>query len=174
VSAEWSRLVRLHELGRGPVDLHLEADAAHRSQVAQRLGLESVSSLKADLRVRPWFDGAEVTGRFEAVVEQICSVTLDPFTQTVGGAIEVRVVPEGSPHASVPSEGGEVELDLEADDPPDVLAHDAIDVAAYVVEHVALELDPFPRKPGAEFDYKPPTEEESPFAVLKKLQQLKE
>ena len=50
-----------------------------------------------------------------------------------------------------------------------MLEGDAIDVAAYVVEHLALEIDPFPRKPGAAFDYSPPDKEESPFAVLKNL-----
>jgi len=174
MTVEWSRLVRLHELARGPVELRLEADAARRSQIAQRLGLESLPSLTADLRVRPWFDGAELSGRFDAEVEQICSVTLEPFTQTLAGELVVKAVPQGSPHAAQLEEGGEVELDIEAEDPPDVLEQDAIDVAAYVVEHLALEIDPFPRKPGAEFNYEPPTQEESPFAVLKKLQQPKE
>jgi len=50
-----------------------------------------------------------------------------------------------------------------------VLENDSIDLAAYVVEHLSLELDPFPRKPGAVFE--PPAEEgsASPFAVLRKL-----
>jgi hypothetical protein len=54
-----------------------------------------------------------------------------------------------------------------------VLDSDAIDLAEYVVEHLALEIDPFPRKPGATFDYAPPAEETSPFAALKKLQEPK-
>ncbi len=33
----------------------------------------------------------------------------------------------------------------------------------------ALEIDPFPRKPGVAFEFTPPAQEESPFAVLKKL-----
>ena len=39
-----------------------------------------------------------------------------------------------------------------------MLEGDAIDLAAYVVEHLALEIDPFPRKPGVEFDYTPDPE----------------
>jgi hypothetical protein len=46
-------------------------------------------------------------------------------------------------------------------------------VAGYVTEHLALEIDPFPRKPGVEFDYQPPEEETSPFAALKKLTEPK-
>ena len=44
-----------------------------------------------------------------------------------------------------------------------------IDLGQYVVEHLALELDPFPRKPGAEFVQPPEPAEISPFAVLKAL-----
>ena len=79
-----------------------------------------------------------------------------------------RLVPRGSTISS-----DEVDYDPEAPDPPDVLHGEAIDVAGYVVEHLALEIDPFARKPGVEFEYTPPDEEESPFAVLKKLQDPK-
>jgi uncharacterized metal-binding protein YceD (DUF177 family) len=168
MSADWSRLIRLHELARGPLQLRLEPDAAERARVAHDLGLESLPALSADLTVRAWLDGVEVTGRFKARVEQLCSVSLDAFEQNLAGEIEVRAVPAGSPNA--PTEAGhELELDMDAPDPPDVLEGDAVDLAAYVVEHLALEIDPFPRKPGAEFDYEPPEKEESPFAVLKDL-----
>jgi hypothetical protein len=168
VSAEWTRTLRLHELGRGPVQLRLAPDAAERARIAHDLGLESLPALSAELTVQPWLDGAQIRGRFHARVEQLCSLSLEAFTQDLDGEIEVRAVPPGSPNA--PGEGGhELELDLDAPDPPDVLEGDVIDFAAYVVEHLALEIDPFPRKPGAAFDYAPPAEEESPFAVLKNL-----
>jgi hypothetical protein len=168
MSADWSRTIRLHELGRSPVTLHLAPDAAERARIAHDLGLESLPALAADVTVRPWLDGAEITGRFVARVEQLCSVSLEAFEQDLAGEIEVRAVPAGSPNT--PSETGhELELELDAPDPPDVLDGDSVDVAAYVVEHLALEIDPFPRKPGAEFDYAPPEGDESPFAVLKDL-----
>ncbi|MCR5875757.1 DUF177 domain-containing protein [Phenylobacterium sp. J426] len=152
--------------------LALAPDETERAAIAKRLGLRSLPSLTADVTVKPWLDGAEVSGRFDAVVEYVCGVTLDPFEQAVSGEVFARVVPPGSENAPDP-EVGEMELDLEADDPPDVLTSDAIDVTEYVVEHLSLELDPFPRKPGATFDYQPPQEEESPFAVLRKLQEPK-
>lgn len=172
MSAEWSKPLKLHELGRGPVTLDLEPDAGQRAKIAGDLGLESLPALAARVTVKPWLDGAEISGRFTATVEQICSITLDPFEQTLQGEIDVRAVPPGS-QAAAADEGGEVALDPNAPDPPDVLEGDSVDVAAYVVEHLALEVDPFPRKPGAEFDYTPPTQEESPFAVLKKLKEPK-
>jgi uncharacterized metal-binding protein YceD (DUF177 family) len=172
MSGVWDKPVRLHELSRGPVKLLVEADAAQRAKIAADLGLESLPSLTAQVTLKPWLDGAEITGRFRAVVEQVCSVSLDNFEQSLEGEIDVRVVPAGSPNAQ-PEEGEEMELDPDAPDPPDVLKGDSVDVAAYVVEHLALEIDPFPRKPGAEFEFTPPVEEESPFAVLKKLKDPK-
>lgn len=165
----WKHVIRLAELGRGAVSVTLEPDEAVRAELAKSLGLESLPMLRGRMQVRPWLDGAEITGRFQARVEQICGVTLDPFESDLEGEIEVKVVPAGSPNAPIDSGGGEVEMDLEAPDPPDVLDSEEIDLAAYLVEHLALEIDPFPRKPGAEFDYTPDAPEESPFAVLKKL-----
>lgn len=172
MSEVWTKSVPLHELARGPVRLTLEPDAGQRAAIAGQLGLESLPALTADVTLKPWLDGVELTGRFKAVVEQICSVSLDPFEQPLQGEIEVRAVPADSPNAT-PEVGDDVELDPDAADPPDLLASDSIDVAAYVVEHLALEIDPFPRKPGAEFEFTPPQPEESPFAVLKKLKDPK-
>ena len=165
----WRHMIRLSDLARGPVSATLEPDAEVRAAIAKELALEGLPALQGRITVRPWLDGAEITGRFTAVVEQICGVTLDPFETQIDGDFVVRAVPAGSPNAPADSEGGEVEMDLEAPDPPDVLSSDDIDLAGYLVEHLALEIDPFPRKPGAEFDYEPDVQEESPFAVLKRL-----
>ncbi len=168
MSQAWSKPVRLHELGGGTLTVRLEPDADERAQIAKTLGLEALPALTAKLTLKPWLDGAEITGRFDAVVEQICAVSLDPFEHPLAGEIELRAVPHGSPHAPAAA-GGELDYDPEAPDPPDVLDGDSLDLAGYVVEHLALEIDPFARKPGAEFEFAQPAEEDSPFAVLKKL-----
>ena len=166
--SDWGRPVRLADLARGPVRLTLQPDAAARAQIAKTLELESLPALSAEVVVSPWLDGASIDGRFAATVEQICGVTLDTFEQAAAGEISLRVVPAGSPNAPE-EEGGEVALDLEAPDPPDVLEAEEIDVSGYVVEHLALEIDPFPRKPGAAFAFEPGAANDSPFAVLKGL-----
>jgi hypothetical protein len=171
VNRAWDKPLKLHEV-RGPATFDLAPDAGQRAGIAADLGLESLPALSARLTVRPWLDGVEIEGAFEAIVEQVCGVTLDPFEQPVSGEIFAQAVPAGSPHAP-PPEGRDLELDLEASDPPDVLAGDAVDLAGYVTEHLALSLDPFPRKPDATFDYEPPKDETSPFAALKKLQDPK-
>lgn len=163
-----SRTVRLADLTRGPVRLEVAPDAAERSRIAEALDLEGLPELKAQVEVRPWLDGAEIVGRFEASATRICGVSLEPFEERACGDIDVRVVPAGSPNAPQ-DDSGELSLDPDAPDPPDELEGDVVDVGAYVVEHLALELAPFPRKPGVEFDYAPEDRPPSPFAALARL-----
>lgn len=164
----WSRLVRWNEIARGGASLQLDADEVTRARIARALDLPAIERLRANVSVRAWLDGAEVHGHIDAGVTQICGVTLDPFSASVVDDFVVRVVPFGSPNAT-PEEGEEAELDPLGEDPPDVVAAEGVDVAAYVVEHLALALDPFPRKPGVAFEPPPGGEPESPFAVLKAL-----
>jgi hypothetical protein len=161
----WSHPVRFGEIGRG-LTLELAADAAARERIARTVGVDALLELTASLALQPWLDGAQLTGRFHARVEQTCGVTLEPFEQRLEGGLDVRLVPAGSPNA--PEEGREVALDPEAPDPPDVV-DDAIDLGGYLVEHLALEVDPFPRKPDAVFEPPPDESPASPFAVLKGL-----
>lgn len=165
----WSDTLRFSEVARGPVRRRLEPDAALRKAIARYLDLVSIEALQADVQVRPWLDGAEIAGRFRAEVTQTCGVSGEPFPDTVSGDFEVRALPPGSPNAPQEETGEEIDLDPEAPDPPDVLEGETIDLAAYVLEHLSLELDPFPRKPGAVFEPPAETGAESPFAVLRLL-----
>jgi uncharacterized metal-binding protein YceD (DUF177 family) len=170
----WARPVHLGELSRGPVRLSLAPDEAELAWIARDLGLVGLPSFTADVEVAPWLDGAVLKGRLRAVVIQTCGVSLEPFEQPIEAEFEVRVLPAGS--ANLPQEAsGELTLDLDAPDPPDELEGDAIDVGGYVVEHLALSLDPFPRKPGVEFGYvDEKADQASPFAVLKGLKDRKD
>ena len=169
MTSAWNRKVTFAEIGRGPVRLLLEPDAEARAALAKELELESLPSFSAKVEVKPWLDGVEMTGRLSARVGQICGVSLEPFEQDIATDITLRFLPGGSPNAGEEVAGGELTLDPDAPDPPEVLDTEEIDVTAYVVELLALEIDPFPRKPGAVFDYAPPEPEPSPFDVLKRL-----
>jgi uncharacterized metal-binding protein YceD (DUF177 family) len=164
----WSEPVRLAEVGRSSALRTLKADDATRAGLARELNLVEVPELSAEVRLAPWLDGAEMRADWRARVVQTCGVTLEPFESALSGSFEVRAVPASSP-AAVSEDVGEVELSLDAPDPPDVLEDDRIDLAAYVVEHFALELDPFPRKPDAVFEPPEAQPETSPFAALLEL-----
>lgn len=164
--APWSLPVRLNELGAGK-RITLAADEAERRRIAEALDLVAVEALDADLELRPWLDGVDIGGRWRAEVVQTCGVTLDEFASSLAGEFRVRALPPDS--AAAPPASPDVSLDPEAEDPPDVAEGGVVDVAAYVVEHLALELDPFPRKPGVEFEALPAESPPSPFAVLAAL-----
>lgn len=166
----WQETVALNEIQRGATRRTLVADEAARARIAKALGLESLESLEAELKVSPWLDGAEIAGRWRARVGQVCGVTLEPFATDLEGEIRLKALPQGSAALGGPDEGGgELDLDPEADDPPDVLEGDRIDLGAYVVEDLSLAIDPFPRKPGVEFQAPDAKDAPSPFAVLAKL-----
>ena len=163
----WSEPLRLADVARGPVERRLEPDEPGRARIAAQLGLDALPSLVAELRATPWLDGVRVSGRWRAEVTQTCGVTLEPLHSMLTGEFEVRAVPADSPAA--PDPVAELGVDPESEDPPDVLEGDRVDLAVYVIEHLALEIDPYARKPGVEFEPPAPDPELSPFAVLKSL-----
>ena len=81
----WRHMIRLGDLARGPLSVTLEPDAETRTAIAKELALEGLPALQGRITARPWLDGAEISGRFNAVVEQICGVTLDPFETQIDG-----------------------------------------------------------------------------------------
>jgi len=163
----WPVAVRFSEVDRRDVTLDLVADEAVRAAIARQLDLVSLSRFKATVRLSAWLDGAVLEGRWMADLEQSCVVTLDPVAAALSGQFSVRLLPLGSPNT--PQDEPDAVIDPEADDPPDMVEGPTIPVGDYLVEHLALELDPFPRKPGAVFV--PPEEPGviTPFAVLKDL-----
>jgi len=171
-AAGWPMMVAFGDVARrtpaDPLTRRIALDAGQRGDVAADLGLEALMLLEAEVRLSAWHDGLRIEADWRAEVTQICGVSLDPFDSALAGVFSVDVVPAGSLHAP---EAGDVEivLDLDADDPPDVVEGDVVDVGAYVIEHLALEIDPFPRKPGVEFEPPEPEPETSPFAVLRAI-----
>ena len=167
----WPVSVRLGEVARfseaAPLARHLVADEATRKTIAKALDLVALDRLEADLDLSGWFDGLRIDGRWRADIVQTCGVSLDDFPTALSGEFTVRAVPEGSRHAAPPE--SDLEIDIDAEDPPDILENDSVDLGAYVVEHLALDIDPFPRKPGAVFEPPEPEVEASPFAALLKL-----
>lgn len=163
----WRDTVLLSQVARSAVQRRIKPEPDQLAAIARTIGVERLDSLEANVSASPWMDGAEVRGRFTADVVQTCGVTLEPLEQAVSGDFLLRLLPPESPN--LPANDEDPDLDPEADDPPEALEGEEIDFAAYVVEHLALEIDPFPRKPGAVFEPPKVEEEASPFAVLKRL-----
>ena len=97
MSPSWPRVLKLHELGAGPLRINLEASADDREAIGRQLGLESLAALTAEIAASPWFDGVEITGSFRADVEQICGVTLEPFCiRLVAAKLLIEIITRGA------------------------------------------------------------------------------
>ncbi len=161
----WPKPMKLSELARGPVYRRFALDAGVREKIAVELGVDGLARLEADVEISPWLDGARLRGRIGALVQQTCGVTLEPLESEIDHDFELKLLPVGSPNA--PAAPEDAVLDPEAEDPPDLIEDNQVDLAALVVELLAVEIDPFPRKPGVVFDPGPDEQPPSPFAVLK-------
>ena len=140
---EFSRPVAIDEIGPEGVAPEVEADPAERAALARRFGLVSLDLLKAWATVFPVSRSLfRVEARFEAELVQTCVVTLDPFPVRVEDAFSA-LFGEGGPGLAALVSGDEDE------DEPEPIEGGAIDLGETVAQHLALALDPYPRKPGA-------------------------
>jgi hypothetical protein len=140
---------------------------------------ENVRQLEADLDVNqllnvefwastgPWQDGAQIDIEVAAVAVRTCGITLESFEETIAGSLSLKYVPEGSLH--LPAFDGEIVIDLNEDDPPELFPPEGLQMRDLLRETLALELSAFPRKPGVQFEAPEPIGSLSPFAALAKL-----
>jgi len=157
----FSEVVRINEIGTG-LKRHLVPDDAARARIVKALDLATLTSLEADVSIEPSRGGWTLSGRVLAIAEQVCGITLDPLPVQIDERFSIDLI------EATHQEAGEVEVEVSLDDDaPDVIEDGRIDLGQYTVEQFALALDPFPRKPGAEFVQPPEPVEISPFAVLK-------
>ncbi len=157
----FSEPVRLNQIGAGLTRV-LTPDEAARGRIAASLDLIELPQFTAEVVLAPTATGWRLSGRLAARAVQRCGVTLEPLPVDVDETFVVDLI-EPDPRAPV-----EVEVTLD-EDGPDTVENGVVDLGGYAVEHLALALDPFPRKPGAVFEPPESTREESPFAVLKRF-----
>lgn len=170
----FSHPVKVGRISGGPVEMHLKANAQELQGLATLWGVLSVERLDANIKLSRWKrDGVRVKGRVTAKVVQACVVSLDPVESEIDEEFDELFVPEGSKLARAPSaDTAEIVLDPDGPDIPETFEGDAIDAGVVVTEFAALGIDPYPRKPG--LDFEPHIEDSaeddrkpSPFAALK-------
>ena len=157
----YSEPVRLHQLGSG-VKRTLEPDAPTRARIVRALDLASLDAFTAEMELVPSPVGWCLSGRIRASLAQTCGITLEPLPVEIDAPFGLTLA------ESMEEDSEEIIITLD-DESPDLIENGQIDLGQYAVEQLALRLDPFPRKPGAEFVQPPEPAEISPFAVLKQL-----
>ncbi len=145
------------------------ATAAERTAAAAALEVISCEQLTVSFDIRATGQGCyRLSGQLEAQVTQSCVVTLDPVVQTVAGSFDVAFCPP----TNMPGQGEE-EMEALSAAEIEPIEHGRIDVGRIAFETLSASLDPYPRKPGAEFAAgEPDTASASasgPFAALQKL-----
>lgn len=161
----YSEPLRLHHIGAG-VQRRLTPDADARKRIARALDLQALDKFEVDINLVPTVSGWRLEGRVMADAVQTCGLTLEPLPVHIDRKFSVQMVEATEREAD---EDAEIDLELD-DDSPDQIEDGRLDLGQYVVEQLALSLDPFPRKPGAVFEQPKEPGEISPFAVLKGLQ----
>lgn len=139
-----------------------------RKRLADALELLALSDLTVSYRIEPLAKGAyRLYGHLDSALAQACVVTLEPVAAKVAANFDV----EFWPTVDVPEEGEDKRI-LEGRD-IEVLNKGEIPVGDIVFETLSASLDPYPRKPDAEFSWQDKAGENSekanPFAVLSKL-----
>lgn len=116
------------------------ATAEECAKLARRLGLPAIHGLKADLVAKPWRGGGlKLTGEIIIDLEQISVISLEHFRQELTFPLTRYFL------AEPPQDDDGEARDIDAI----VAGH--IDLGEVVAETLALELEPYPRKPGETF-----------------------
>lgn len=175
--SEFSRPVVIDPWPQGGVAIELQAQAAEREALAERLDLLEVTALGGHGRLDRSDDGREIRflGRLEAEVVQTCVLSLEPVRSSISEVVERRYwIGPGAPPEQDPDVVDPDEEDIEP------LPGRRIDLGEVLAEELALALEPYPRAVGAE----PPTSDlgsdislggpekepsASPFAVLHQI-----
>ena len=159
MTPEVSRPLALDRVGPAGITIAVQVDPAELPVLAARLGVPAVQSLRCEFRLRRIGSVIEAQGELVANLTQQCVVSLDDFDATVRDGFTVHFVPAGTE---------DEEPDPEA---PDQIPFEGsmIDLGEAMVEQLALALDPYPRRPGAEMPAEASEAPQGAFAALASL-----
>ncbi|MCB9993680.1 MAG: DUF177 domain-containing protein [Hyphomicrobiaceae bacterium] len=148
--------------------LDFEADKDQLVWLTGTMHVSEIRKVAAQFSLVREAEGVHVTGTLTATVVQPCIVTLEPVTQQIDVPLDRRYLPE---RMRVPDPGpaSETHVDLDSEDLPDYFVGGDVDLAPLVIDTLGMEIDLYPRAPGAELPEtreNAPSESTSPFAAL--------
>jgi uncharacterized metal-binding protein YceD (DUF177 family) len=176
-TSEFSKHVAATDVPPNGTVIRFEADEGERAALAARFGIVELQSFKGSIGVKPWRrHGLVLEGTFEAALVQTCIVTLEPLDEKVSEHFRLYFLPlEMIERDAAAAAEREIIVDVDSDDVPDPIENGRIDVGEVMSEQLALAINPYPKKPGAEAvehtDAPAEAAEErpNPFAILEKL-----
>lgn len=160
-----SRPLRVDTIPGNGLETVVEATAEERAALAREFGLPGIDVLTGRFAVQRRGRTVHVDGKVSASLMQTCVVTLEPFAAKVDEDVSLEFTDDPLKLNPV-DEAGEHEAPVDA---PDPIVDGRIDLGTVTSEFLALGLDPYPRKPGADFAWDEGAKEPSPFAALEAL-----
>jgi uncharacterized metal-binding protein YceD (DUF177 family) len=142
---EFSRPIRLDQIGHISGNTTITADAAEREALMRRFALLALDALEADYAISEENGSIFARGRVRATLTQACVATGLPVPETIDSDFLLRFVAEDGDVV----EGSEMELDAEDCDTIGYSGN-IIDMGEAVAETVALAMTPYPRAPDAD------------------------
>jgi uncharacterized metal-binding protein YceD (DUF177 family) len=147
---EFNRRISIDQLHGYKHPFSIEANAEERKALAQRFGLLSLDRLQAKGLVMLDADRAlvRVDGHLSAELTQTCVVSLERVIQRVDAPFQRTYSTHMKDEWEESRDNGrEINLTTEDDEVPEPLVGGIVDLGEAVSEHLALEIDPFPRIP---------------------------
>jgi uncharacterized metal-binding protein YceD (DUF177 family) len=157
---EFSRPLQVDRVPKLGSTEKLAAEPAELLALAKRLKIPALHALTAEIRATPWRGGGmKLEGHITADLEQVSVISLEPFRETVSVPLARYFLPHGAV------------VDNEQEDDADPIENGWIDLGEVVTETLALDMDPYPRRPGEAFpghveDDGVAAKAPSPFAAL--------
>lgn len=157
---EFSRPLQVDRVPKLGSTEKLSAEPEELKALARRFKIPALHGLSAEIRATPWRGGGmKLEGHVTADLEQVSVISLEPFRETVAVPLARYFLPPGAV------------ADNEQEDDADPIDNGWIDLGEVAAETLALDLDPYPRKPGEAFPGHVEADGEaagapSPFAVL--------
>lgn len=171
---DFRRMIAVSRIGEAGLQHTVVARAEEYAAIATYLELAGVKAIKGEFTLQRWRGkGVRLVGTLTADVVQNCVVTLEPVDAHIEAEFERRFLPAEKLNVELAGET-DVFVDPTAEDPPEPLGHD-IDLGEILIEELALNLDPYPRKAGVEYHGGEVETEKraNPFGVLAKLKPKK-
>jgi hypothetical protein len=151
------------------------ADAGEREAIRERVGVPALFDFNAEFTLsRRDRDHIDLSGRLKAAFKQVCVVSLEEFEVAIDEAFALlyTTLPPITQHPAATEEAMLAgDISSGADDAPESIGPEGIDLKEAAVQAFSLAIDPYPRAPGADFEgwNETPDEGPSPLADLAKF-----
>ncbi len=142
----WSH--REATLGDGKTAFQRVATPDECQKIAAALGILRCCSLEASYQIISLTQNRyRVTGTYHGLIEQACTITLEPVPSELGEEFDIEFRPEEQLKNQT-----EVELGDPNVEDPEPIVGGCLEVGALIYELAASQLDPYPRKEGAQLE----------------------